>query len=484
MVARIVTGKSIKGAVLYNENKVAAGKAEIILAHKYLAPAEKLTPSQRLFRLEDLARRNERAKTNCVHISLNFDPKEHLSNDKLAEISKEYLNKIGLGDQPFLLYKHYDAAHPHIHIVTTNIQSDGTRISMHNVGRDKSEPIRKAIEQKFGLVAAEGSNQSEGEFLKPADLTAATYGRSETKKAISNIVRTIVRSYNFISIAELNAVLNKYNIVADPGEEGSRMHTQKGLVYCMLDKSGTKRGVPIKASSIYTKPTLKSLEVQFEKNKEKRGTLRKPLATTIDKVIANPNITNRKQFSEQLTKQGIDVIYRENITRVYGITFIDHRSKVVFNGSDLGKNYSAASILSRIASDRSMAGRQRKVFEKTVNEAISAVDFTAGPASLIAQLDNSTLRLDADDKGNYCVASKLYQDDYRMPLSANLDRFLKNSGITPPLLERLNISLENHPIPRANPLQFVSTLIQSLLQQSGADQVYRTERTKRRKRKP
>ena len=53
---------------------------------------------------------------------------DKLSKEKLKEIANEYMQKIGFGEQPYLLYQHHDAGHPHIHIVTTNIKADGKRI--------------------------------------------------------------------------------------------------------------------------------------------------------------------------------------------------------------------------------------------------------------------------------------------------------------------------------------------------------------------
>lgn len=64
------------------------------------------------------------------------------------------MDKIGFGDQPYLIYQHHDAGHPHIHITSINVQDNGKRIDMHNIGKDKSEPARKEIEEAFNLVKA------------------------------------------------------------------------------------------------------------------------------------------------------------------------------------------------------------------------------------------------------------------------------------------------------------------------------------------
>src|SRR6478752_8955562 len=153
MVARITSPHSIQRALNYNEQKVKNGQAELLHAANYLKDTEQLNFYDKLQRFKDLIILNERAKTNTLHISLNFHNSDMLSKEKITEIAVEYMDKIGFGEQPFLIYQHFDAGHPHLHIVTTNIQANGKRIDTFNIGRNQSEKARKEIEQKFRLWA-------------------------------------------------------------------------------------------------------------------------------------------------------------------------------------------------------------------------------------------------------------------------------------------------------------------------------------------
>jgi len=344
MVSKIKSGKSLTGALNYNENKVRDGKAELIQAEGYYKDLPDLNFYDKLLRLTDLAARNERTTTNAVHISLNFANGEQFDTDLLQEIIKEYMAGIGFEGQPFLAYRHHDAGHPHVHIVTTNIQKNGERISLHLLGRNQSEQARKAIEIKYKLVKAE-DQKKQPERLK---LKVAEYGKTETKRAITNIVREIIQTYKFTSIPELNAVLGQFNITADRGSKDSRMFAKNGLVYWITDGRGNKMGVPIKASSIYGKPTLKKLEENFRLNEALRKPLRENLRQTIDQVMRKP--LTRQAFQEALKQKRIQVIFRQNEEgRIYGITFVDHENKAVFNGSALGKAYSAAVLTDRLS---------------------------------------------------------------------------------------------------------------------------------------
>ncbi|HEY1011031.1 MAG TPA: relaxase/mobilization nuclease domain-containing protein [Daejeonella sp.] len=341
MVAKIISGKSLIGALNYNEKKVAQGKAQLISENGYAKDIDKMNFYDKLLRLTDLAERNARVVTNTVHISLNFDPGERIDADRLTSISKDYMQRIGFGDQPFLVYQHNDAGHPHIHIVTTNIMPSGERISLHNLGRTKSEEARQVIEKEHGLVEAKSKSRN----LRPEreQLQKAEYGKIDTKRAITNIVNEVIRGYRFTSLPELNAVLNQYNVAADQGAKESRMFQRNGLMYWITDDRGRKLGVPIKASSIYGNPTMKKLDERFQLNQTLRKPMREQLKVRIDSVIASA--PTMKQFSIDLRREGVQVVFRENDGgRLYGITFVDHRTKCVFNGSDLGKGYSAVAL--------------------------------------------------------------------------------------------------------------------------------------------
>ncbi|TWR25485.1 relaxase/mobilization nuclease [Mucilaginibacter achroorhodeus] len=342
MVAKIKTGRSILGAINYNEHKVRLGKAELLLAQGYLKEPHELTFSNKLERLTDLTKRNERTQVNALHVSLNFAVGENLDKVTLQQIADAYMEGLGFGAQPYLVYQHQDAGHPHLHIISTNIKPDGNRISFHLLANKASEQSRKQVEQHFGLVKAEEQTKGQG-LISSLKLEQVAYGKSETKRAITNVVNEVLRNYKFTSLPELNAVLNGFNVAADRGSKESRMFEKNGLVYWALDHNGGKIGVPIKASSIYGKPTLKTLENRFTLNEVLRKTLKEQLKSKVDTVLTSSVST--KEFQLKLKAQKIDAIFRHSDEgRMYGVTFVDHHAKAVFNGSDLGKSYSANSL--------------------------------------------------------------------------------------------------------------------------------------------
>jgi hypothetical protein len=348
MVAVIHTSNSLARAFNYNEQKVRQGVATCIGAENYPKEAAALTWSQKLNRLRNQAALNENVKRNSVHISLNFDPSEKLSSDKLKEIAQTYMAKIGFGEQPYLVYQHHDAGHPHLHLVTVKIKADGSRIETQNIGRNQSEKARQEIEQTFGLVKAKDHAKQQDFDLEPVSVQKLQYGKSETRRAIAQVLNKVLPEYKYTSLPELNAVLQQYNVVADRGSEQSRMYQHNGLVYQLLDSQGNRVGVPIKASAFYQQPTLKYLEGRFKLNETAREPHKVRVKTAVDLAFIRQHNPSLNGLMESLKKEGVHpVLQRNEAGRLYGITYVDHHTKCVFKGSDLGKKYRANGIQER-----------------------------------------------------------------------------------------------------------------------------------------
>lgn len=348
MVAVIKTGHSIHRIVNYNENKVKEGVAQCIGATNYPIDPDKMGINMKLKRFLKQMELNQNVKRNSVHISLNFDVSEsHLSKENLLAIADKYMEKLGFEKQPYLIYQHHDAGHPHIHIVTTNIEAEGKRIDLHHLGIRKSEPARKFIEESFGLVRAEEQKKKVYE-LEAISAQKVQYGKSETKRAILNVLDHVVGHYKYTSLPELNAVLKQYNVQAERGSEKSRVYQHKGLLYRVLDTVGKPVGVPIKASTFYSKPTLTFLEAKFKENEARRIPHKARVKNAVDLAFLSKKGISIYDLSKALERDGITTVLRHNADGlIYGITYVDHRTKCVFNGSALGKQYSAKAIQER-----------------------------------------------------------------------------------------------------------------------------------------
>ncbi len=320
MVARINIRKSIQKALNYNEAKVLTGVGEILLASGFGCDIADLSFHDKLNRFELLNQRNEWVKKNTLHISLNFPVGEDLPPETLQRLALDYMDRIGFGEQPFIVYQHHDAKHPHIHIVTTSIRPDGKSVDLHNIGKELSEPVREALEEEYGLTRARG-RQYHLDSTESSDLAAK--------------VQEVTGSYKFTSLDELNAILAQFEMTAWIGAPGSAIRSNHGLVYSRIDADGNRKGTPIKSSDLVTRPTLTWLEKRFELNKVKKLPIRDRVAQTLTSALAvgdgNPMTIFQRLKQRRLSLQP----RRDDAGNLISVHVIDNHNKVVFTAEEL-----------------------------------------------------------------------------------------------------------------------------------------------------
>lgn len=337
MVAKIASGSSLYSALTYNHQKVREGHAKVLLVNNMIEPPNGnfgigiCTTS-----FAPYLHANKRTENPIIHISLNPDPNDKLDDEKFSEIAQEYMQKLGYGNQPFIVYKHEDIDRHHLHIVSVKVDETGKMIR-DNFQHRLSMRICRELEKKHSLIPANEKEKKEGYSLKKVD-----FEKENIKQQIANIVRPVSRSWHFQTFNEYKALLSAYNVhVAEvKGEFQAKPYT--GIVYASLDKKGEVVGTPINSSKIGKSVGSDALQERMEKSKE--AIKNKKLKERPKEIIAKAaqNCKNQKDFEKQLFKNGISVLFRTNDSaRIYGVTFIDHKQKFVFNGSRLGKDFSA-----------------------------------------------------------------------------------------------------------------------------------------------
>lgn len=324
-------------ALAYNQHKVNAGQAKVIFTNNMVEPKDgNFSIGICTDSFEPYLLANKRTENPVIHISLNPDPKDKLSDEQLAQIAEEYMQKLGYGNQPFVVYKDEDIDRHHIHIVSVKVDETGKMIR-DNFQHRLSMRICRDLERKYGLIPANEKQKAEGYSLKAVDPK-----KSNIKQQIANVVQAASQSWHFQSFNEYKALLSVYNVhVAEvKGEHRGKLYY--GIVCAALNEKGEVFGAPIKSSKFGKQAGNDAIQKRIEKSKEliKTNNLKESPKTTISKAFES--CKNRADFEKQLLKNQISVLFRENESgRIYGVTFIDHRQKFVFNGSRLGKEFSA-----------------------------------------------------------------------------------------------------------------------------------------------
>ncbi|MGM8363756.1 conjugal transfer protein MobB [Flavobacterium sp. ARAG 55.4] len=338
MIAKIGRGANMMGALSYNQLKVDQENGAILVTHRIRETINgNHTIAQFYHSFEPYLIANKRTENPVLHISLNPDPRDQVSDEDFKQIAKDYMERMGYGDQGYVVFKHTDIERTHIHIVSTCVDRNGKKLS-GNYEKLRSMDACRALEQEYKLIpATEKSRNPKEELFRPIDYKAAN-----VKSQIASVVRHLPKYYQYQGLGTYNALLSLFNITAEEVKGELQGQSKQGLVYFALNQQGEKVSNPFKASLFGKHAGLEKLQKHFEDSKEKMNLSKGKtiLKNTIE--IALHTASGETEFKKQLLEQGINIVVRRNDKgRIYGMTFIDHESRTIWNGSQLGKNLSA-----------------------------------------------------------------------------------------------------------------------------------------------
>ena len=336
MIAKISSTENLGGALGYNFKKVQHDEATVLCVNelrqgfdgtfqmdKVLADMQKAIPEQC------------RTKKTVFHCSLNPHPEEKLTDEELTQIAKEYMEALGYGNQPYIVFKHNDIVREHIHIVSLRVDSRGQKIN-DKFEKRRSKKITDDLERKYGLIPSLKIVDKAMNETPKIDTT-----RGNIKEQVASAVRIVLGHYRFCSLGELNAILSAYNLAVEEVKTEFRGRKYDGLVYVPTDDKGNKVSTPIHASDIGRGVGYAAVQNKIQKSKEAV----KPLIPTVRRKVLEAMRTSpqtEERLRQRLEEQGLRVVIRKNESgRIYGITFIDDEKGIALNGSRLGKGYAA-----------------------------------------------------------------------------------------------------------------------------------------------
>lgn len=345
MVAKINVGNSLYGALAYNGEKINEGQGRLLATHKIFDEGTGRLDIRQA--VEDFARylpEQVRTSKPVVHISLNPHPDDRLTDAELTTIAEEYLARLGYGNQPYAVFKHEDIDRHHLHIVTLSVDEKGKKIGDSFIRR-RSKNITRALEQQYGLHPAERKRQTQTEPLRAVDAAAG-----DVKRQVGNVLKGISGRYRFQTLGEYRALLSLYNLTVEECRGEVRGREYRGFVYSATDGMGGKIGTPLKASRFGKRYGYEAFERWCAASKEQIKERKLADMTKATAFATLRRTKDRAEFIALMKAKGVDVVLRETDTgRIYGATFIDHRTGCVLNGSRLGKELSANALQEHFA---------------------------------------------------------------------------------------------------------------------------------------
>lgn len=359
MVAKISIGNSLYGALTYNGEKINKEKGRLLDTNKIYNDGTGTVNIHRAY--EDFMRwipTSSRTERPMMHISLNPHPDDVLSDTDFTRLAHDYMQMMGFSEMPYMIYKHADIDRHHVHIVALRVGTDGRCISDRN-NFYKNRKVCRELEQKYGLRVAERDKITPDMPIRKVDPSG------DIKRQVANAVKMVGMRYKFQTLGEYNAVLSLYNIRCEQTDGRVNGREYHGLVYLATDDEGKVIANPFKASRLGKFASRTAIDSRFEKAKDRIDVAptRRKVADVLDCA------TDKADFTAKLKERGIDVVFRyTDEGRIYGVTFIDHNTMTVLNGSRLGKQFSANALNERFNNPQEQPTTKVSVPDTTVQE--------------------------------------------------------------------------------------------------------------------
>lgn len=248
MIAKIVTGKSFGGAVRYLLEK--SGHARML--DNDGIDTRSIKDMIGSFNFQRKAR-PEKAEV-VGHISLSFHKADapKLTDEFMTELAREYMQRMGITDTQYMIVRHTDTEHPHLHILYNRVKYDAKLVRSHNE-RIRNVAICKAMKQKHGLTFSEGKENVKVEKLHDPD---------KVKYAIYEAIKeTLPRCLSLVALAD---ELKRQGIATAFVHRGGDPQKEiQGLTFTM-------QGRTLKASQVDRKFSYANLCKAIEANRAER----------------------------------------------------------------------------------------------------------------------------------------------------------------------------------------------------------------------
>ena len=330
MIARILYRETVQGVLNYvfgKENRMILG---------FQNTYSEFDTDTRLFGniLYGLGQRKKSPK-RYAHITLNLPHGEHLENTEFYEVAKEYMEQMGYGEQPYVVVRHDDTKHEHIHIVSTTITDDGNSINLSHDYR-RNVATQKHLEKTFGLSPSpETRSARQLPIHRLPELQFSTDDGNGNRFYLQEVLNSTFQKYNIRSVGELKMLLKPYHIVI---KQSVNENGRVGVAYGLNNQKQYKTRF-IDGYQVHPKLSGPKIKAFFEHNRKSKllpmhkKRLEKQLATTM-KLFKSiryddlPDILN--------TYQNIDSeLHYDRKQKPIGLTLYD-KSGYVFNHAEIG----------------------------------------------------------------------------------------------------------------------------------------------------
>lgn len=363
MIAKIKIGKSFIGALEYNTNKInhpdIDERADLLESN--FSSLETDSVRKELLFLELL---NPGLERTTFHTSLNFGKGEVLSNELMLAIAKEYMYRMGFGDNMYAIVRHNDTDHPHCHILCHRTKLDGKTVSDSN-SYHKSNEILRSLEDKYGLIKVNSIYDATNKNITKNEIEYMLRTKKPTLKAELELLVSVSKD----KAADINDFVNRLQ------QKGIKIFFRQDTDNNPIGLLFLYQGKVIPASKLKKEFVLPRVLEHFEltnhpklpdyanyineqtnKALESQGLNGLYVNTTRDrssefiKLVLNQTLSQNKSigsFIESLEQSGINCLFNIAKTgRVTGMSLI-YNGKA-YKSSDIDRHFSSNKIFKKL----------------------------------------------------------------------------------------------------------------------------------------
>lgn len=258
MIARVLYRKSVQGVLKY-----VLGKEESTILGFQNTYSDTSTDMEFFGRvLYHLGNRHDSEK-RYLHASLNLPRGEHLNDRDFFELSKKYMEHMGYGEQPYVVIRHHDTKHEHVHIVSSTIKEDCLQINLSNDIR-RSIATQKYLEKEFELSPSPETRNTR-ELTKYEMPEFRNRDINGVRFYMQDIVKNTLQKYKVRSFTELAGHLKNNHIELKTIERNGRI----GVSYGIAVKDGYKSRF-INGYTVHPQLSGPKLQKVFEQNQSSK----------------------------------------------------------------------------------------------------------------------------------------------------------------------------------------------------------------------
>ncbi|MDT7828032.1 relaxase/mobilization nuclease domain-containing protein [Pricia sp. S334] len=229
MIGKIVIGKDFYGVLAYNQKKVREGVGYVIDSNIELSTSVEMTREFNLIR----EFRPSLGKA-VLHVSLNLPHSDHLDDKEFASFGCDYLMGLGFDNNQFIMYRHTDTEHEHIHIIANRVRYSGRTVNDSNIKR-RSREILNGLEKKYGLTQIVGITSTKKSLTqKEIEKTLRTGNvpiRLVLQDKIGSAISESTDTTEFITLLEGQHISPRFNLSKTTGRVSGISFRYQDIVY-------------------------------------------------------------------------------------------------------------------------------------------------------------------------------------------------------------------------------------------------------------